>query len=203
MVRKEYSAGGVKHPFWFLEFKKAAILRDQGVTWEGLRTRSREENLFSAASPARAEMTCNTVAARMQTLPDSFLPMFVFGDPATQKLFCLLGCMGNDTLFFDFCYEVIREKVQLGVNAFSDADIRLFFKDKQSQDEKVAEWTDYTLKRLGSYYKNLLYFAAESNAGRTGRLAEAAAGSGRCVRHGQSDRPACGRADCKCAVSAD
>ena len=53
MVRKEYSAGGVKHPFWFLEFKKAAILRDQGVTWEGLRTRSREENLFSAASPAR------------------------------------------------------------------------------------------------------------------------------------------------------
>lgn len=46
MVRKEYSAGGVKHPFWFLEFKKAAILRDQGVTWEGLRTRSREENLF-------------------------------------------------------------------------------------------------------------------------------------------------------------
>ena len=88
MVRKEYSAGGVKHPFWFLEFKKAAILRDQGVTWEGLRTRSREENLFSAASPARAEMTCNTVAARMQTLPDSFLPMFVFGDPATQKLFC-------------------------------------------------------------------------------------------------------------------
>lgn len=93
MVRKEYSAGGVKHPFWFLEFKKAAILRDQGVTWEGLRTRSREENLFSAASPARAEMTCNTVAARMQTLPDSFLPMFVFGDPATQKLFCLLGCL--------------------------------------------------------------------------------------------------------------
>lgn len=133
--------------------QKAAILRDQGVTWEGLRTRSREENLFSAASPARAEMTCNTVEARMQTLPDSFLPMFVFGDPATQKLFCLLGCMGNDTLFFDFCYEVIREKVQLGVNAFSDADIRLFFKDKQSQDEKVAEWTDYTLKRLGSYYK--------------------------------------------------
>lgn len=46
MVRKEYSAGGVKHPFWFLEFKKAAILRDQGVTWEELRTRSREENLF-------------------------------------------------------------------------------------------------------------------------------------------------------------
>ena len=33
MVRKEYSAGGVKHPFWFLEFKKAVILRDQGVTW--------------------------------------------------------------------------------------------------------------------------------------------------------------------------
>lgn len=31
MVRKEYSAGGVKHPFWFLEFKKAPSWRDQGV----------------------------------------------------------------------------------------------------------------------------------------------------------------------------
>ena len=69
MVRKEYSAGGVKHPFWFLEFKKAAILRDQGVTWEGLRTRSREENLFSAASPARAEMTSNTGACSPSTRP--------------------------------------------------------------------------------------------------------------------------------------
>ena len=66
-------------------------------------------------------------------------------------------------------YEVIREKVQLGVNAFSDADIRLFFKDKQSQDEKVAEWTDCTLKRLGSYYKNLLYEAGLTDHGKTER----------------------------------
>ena len=48
-------------------------------------------------------------------------------------------------------------------------DIRLFFKDKQSQDEKVAEWTDYTLKRLGSYYKNLLYEAGLTDHGKTER----------------------------------
>ena len=179
MVRKEYSAGGVKHPFWFLEFKKAAILRDQGVTWEGLRTRSREENLFSAASPARAEMTCNTVAARMQTLPDSFLPMFVFGDPATQKLFCLLGCMGNDTLFFDFCYEVIREKVQLGVNAFSDADIKdrvLINRDfgttmKLSDETGLASY-DTVMRRaeaVGIKQISLLYEAGLTDHGKTER----------------------------------
>ena len=169
MVRKEYSAGGVKRQFWFLEFKKSAILRNQGMSWEELRTRSREENLFAAASPARAEMTMNTVEDRMRTLPDSFLPMFVYGDPGTQRLFCLLGCMGNDTLFFEFVYEVIREKIQLNVNVFSDADIRLFFKEKQAQDEKVAEWTDYTLKRLGSYYKNLLYEAGLTDHGKAER----------------------------------
>ena len=42
-------------------------------------------------------------------------------------------------------------------------------KDKQSQDEKVAEWTDYTLKRLGSYYKNLLYEAGLTDHGKTER----------------------------------
>ena len=91
MVRKEYSAGGVKHPFWFLEFKKAAILRDQGVTWEGLRTRSREENLFFAASPARAEMTCNTVEVSSSCLPCLGIHSRMDDNGLTS---CLPHCLG-------------------------------------------------------------------------------------------------------------
>jgi hypothetical protein len=67
--------------------------------------------------------------------------------------------MAYDTLFFDFVYEVIREKMIIGNNILSDSDVRIFFKDKQQQDEKVAGWTDATLVRLGRCYKTMLYEA--------------------------------------------
>ncbi len=34
MNRKEYSAGAVKHSFWFMEFRKVVSLRLEGKTWE-------------------------------------------------------------------------------------------------------------------------------------------------------------------------
>ena len=71
----------------------------------------------------------------------------------------------HDTLFFDFVYEVVREKMILGSDELTDADIRIFFKNKQEQSEKVASLQDYTLHRLGSCYKTQLYEAGllESN----------------------------------------
>lgn len=77
-------------------------------------------------------------------------------DLATQKLFALAGAMAHDTLFFDFVYEVVREKLIIGNNEFLDSDINIFFKNKQLQDEKVAKWTDATLNRLGRTYKTML-----------------------------------------------
>ena len=61
--------------------------------------------------------------------------------------------------FFDFVYEVVREKLILGVDELTDSDIRVFFKDKQTQSEKIAALQDYTLHRLGSAYKTQLYEA--------------------------------------------
>ena len=80
-------------------------------------------------------------------------------DVATQKLYALTGCFAHDTLFFDFMYEVVREKMIIGTNALTDADIRIFFKNKQAQDENVARWTEQTLVRLGKSYKTHLFEA--------------------------------------------
>ena len=67
--------------------------------------------------------------------------------------------MAHDTLFFDFVYEVIREKMIIGTNELPDSDVRIFFKNKQIQSEKVAGWTDITLNRLGRCYRTMLYEA--------------------------------------------
>jgi len=169
MIRKEYSAGAVKWSFWFLEFKKTVLLLQQGLTMSEIRQKSIDENLFSASSVERSKLIMNTIAARINAMPDSFYDYFASADVATQKLYCLIGCMCNDTLFFEFVYEVIREKLILGLDIFTDSDLRIFFKEKQAQSERTADWRDYTLKRLGSCYKTMLYEAGITDKGKTER----------------------------------
>ena len=165
-IRNDYSASAVKHAFWFMEFRKVVTLRNERKTWEEIKKASEEENLFGAPTPARAKQIWNTVSARTKALDDSFYPIFMNSDLASQKLYALVAVMANDTLFAEFVYEIIREKMIIGINEYSPSDIRLFFKHKQEQCEKAAGWTDQTLERLGHSYRNFLYEAGVTDNGR-------------------------------------
>lgn len=162
-IRKEYSAGAVKHLFWFMEFRKVVQLLTEGNTIEELRTMNKEQNLFGCPTSERAVQIFNVVAARIQSLDDSFYPIFLRGDLATQKLFALVAAMAYDTLLFDLIHEVVREKMIVGSNELKDSDIRVFFHSKQEQDEKAAKWTEQTIDKLSTSYKSMLYEAGLTN----------------------------------------
>ncbi len=166
MERKEYSAGAVKHSFWFMEFRNEVKLLAEGKGFEEIRELCKTENIFASATPDRAVQTFNTVSARIKALGDSFYPVFLEGDIATQKLFALSAMMVYDTLFFDFVYEVIREKMIIGNNEYSQSDLNIFFKDKQLQSEKMAGWSEATLGKLSRNYKTYLYEAGLTDKGR-------------------------------------
>lgn len=159
MNRNKYSAGAVKFALWFMEFRKEVQLLSQGKTFEDIKVLSADENIFGASTPARAAMIYSTITARIQNMDPSFYPLFMESDVATQKLYALTGSLAHDTLFFDLMYEVVREKIIIGTSVLTDADIRIFFKDKQAQDEVVAKWTDQTIQRLGRSYKTQLFEA--------------------------------------------
>ena len=172
MERREYSAGAVKHSFWFMEFRKVVALRSDGKSWHEIKDLNEKENIFGAPTTRRATQILNTVSARVKCLDDgpgrllalagspcSFYPVFQSCDVAAQKLFALVAAMAYDTLFAEFIYEVVREKMIIGSNELADSDVRIFFKNKQEQDEKVAKWTEATTKRLGVCYKTMLYEA--------------------------------------------
>lgn len=165
MTRREYSAGAVKFSFWFMEFKVVVKLLAEGMTLDEIKEKNQKENIFGAPTTIRAGQIFSTVSARIKTLDVSFYSIFMESDLATQKLFALAGAMAHDTLFFDFVYEVVREKLIIGSNEFSDSDINIFFRNKQLQDEKVAKWTDATLNRLGKTYKTLLFEAGMTDKG--------------------------------------
>lgn len=168
MKRRPYSAGAVKFLFWFMEFRKTVQLLDAGKSFADIKKLNEEENIYAASTKARAQMIYSTVTARIKTLDASFYSVFLSGDLATQKMFALVATLAHDTLFFDFVYEVIREKLILGADELTDADIRIFFKNKQAQSEKVAAFQDYTLHRLGSCYKTQLTEAGVLDGNRSG-----------------------------------
>lgn len=156
MARKAYSAGMVKLPFWFSEFKKMISLLNSGKTLPEIKSLNIKENVFSAPTEARAIQIFNTVSARVKALDQGFYSLFEQCDITNQKMIALIAVMESDSLFFDFMYEVYREKLIIGIDEISDSDISVFFKDKQIQHERVAMWTDYTLKRLGTSYRTVL-----------------------------------------------
>lgn len=156
MKRKPYSAGAVKFSFWFMEFRKTVQLLNEGMSFPEIKKLNEEKNIYGAPTKARAQQIYSTVTARIKTMDESFYPIFLDSDLATQKLFVLTAVLLHDTLFFDFVYEVVREKMILGSNELTDVDFRIFFKNKQDQSEKVAAYQDYTLHRLGACYKTQL-----------------------------------------------
>lgn len=141
MYRREYSAGAVKFSFWLMKFKTVVKLLSEGMTVDEIREKNQTENIFGVPTTLRAGQIFSIVSARVKALDTSFYPIFIGSDLTTQKLFALAEAMAHDTLFFDFVYEVVREKLITGSNEFSDSDINIFFKNKQLQDEKVAKWT--------------------------------------------------------------
>lgn len=159
MERRVYSAGAVKLSFWFPEFRKVVQLLAAGSSFDEIRRESQEENIFGAPTQRRSDQICRTVLTRVQALDSSFYPVFLGGDLATQKLFALAAVMACDTLFFDFVYEVIREKLIIGSIELEPKDVRVFFRDKQAQDDRLAQWTDQTCQRLGTCYRTMLYEA--------------------------------------------
>lgn len=156
MERKEYSAGMVKLSFWFSEFRQVIQLLNYGKTLDEIKKMNLEKNIFSAPTPARANQIFNTVSTRVKSLDKSFHQLFEQCDISNQKIIVLIAVMRSDSLFFDFVYEVFREKLILGVDELADSDFGIFFKDKQLQSEKVARWTDATLKNLKKAYKTML-----------------------------------------------
>ena len=163
MNRKDYSAGAVKHAFWFMEFRKVVSLRLEGKTWEEIKQLNENENIFGAPTKLRATQIFNTVSARVKSLDDSFYPIFDACDLASQKLFALVAAMTYDVLFGDLVYELVREKMIIGSNELADSDLRIFFKDKQQQNDKVAKWTEATIKKLMVTYKSILFEAGVTN----------------------------------------
>jgi hypothetical protein len=153
---EKYSSGLVSESFWFIECKKIIKLKYDGHSWDEIKAMCLEENLLGISKEYRAKRIFGYLKNRISTLNEKMMQFFLEGDLATQKIIILIAVAKQNRLFYEFLYEVYREKVILGSHDLNDSDINIFFKNKQDQNEDIASWTDTTLKRLRSTYMNFM-----------------------------------------------
>lgn len=156
MECKKYSAGLMSQSFWFLEFKKAVKMRREGMAYDDIKKKCVEENLFGAAKEYRALRMAGYIITRVKAMDDILVDLFCTSDLATQKLINLVTILRTDRLFFEFVYEIYREKVILGVEIMEEADVNVFFTRKEAQSELIAGWKDSTKRHLRSCYLNFM-----------------------------------------------
>lgn len=155
-MEQKYSAGLVSQSFWFVEFKKVIKLLNEGKTEKEIKELCIHDNFFGAINENRAKRMYGYIWNRVKRLDDTMIHLFETSDLTTQKLINLIAILLGDRLFFEFIFEVYREKMIIGTDELSDFDLNIFFKNKEVQSDDVATWIDRTKKRLGSAYFNFM-----------------------------------------------
>jgi hypothetical protein len=152
----KYSSGLVSESFWFIEFRKIIKLKYDRKTWDEIKDLCLVDNLLGISKDYRAKRNYGYLKNRIDTLDEGLMELFINADLNTQKIINLIAIAKKNRLFYEFLYEVYREKVQLGAHVLTDSEISIYFKNKQSQDDDMSTWTDVTLRRLRSTYMNFL-----------------------------------------------
>lgn len=156
VITMNYSAGMVSQGFVFVETKKLAELFAQGCSkaeaWEIVQ----KENLFQLRNEMRLKKTFNYIYNRLQALPEEMMKLLPVIDAENAKVLVLISIMKTDLLFFEFVYEIFREKIILGEKCIEIRDMNSFFNDKASQSNIVSSWSESGVKKLKQcYIRNL------------------------------------------------
>lgn len=151
-----YSAGLMSQSFWFIEFKRVVSAVNEGVSSEEIKKKCIDENWFGAVNSYRAKRMYGYIINRVKSMDDTLIDIFLNSDVSTQKLINLICIMRLDRLFFEFIYEVYREKIILGSGEICTTDANTFFVNKANQSDEISGWKESTIKKLRSLYLTLL-----------------------------------------------
>jgi len=155
-MEEKYNAGLMAQSFWFVEFKKIVVLYKNGADYDEIKRQCIEENLFGAINPTREKRMCGYLLTRLRSMDDRLIDLFANADVSTQKLINLITIMNTNRLFFEFVYEVYRNKLIVGDTSIDLKDGNIFFAQKETQNDDLASWKESTKKKLRSLFLNIL-----------------------------------------------
>lgn len=154
MVNK-YSAGSVKYLLWFVETKETVRLCQEHNMSE-VREIVIRGNVYQQRAESRIISEFGCIRRRIENTPEDVMNQILTADVSTAKIIALISAMESDRMLFELVYELYGEKLRLGEEEITDADMNIFFDRKIDQDSTVAAWTETTIKKLKSTYIRFL-----------------------------------------------
>lgn len=155
----EYKSTIKSRPFFFNESRKVASLVVKGFKDCEIKNKAKDDNIFQVNTETRRSEIASIVLRRVKAIDNFFIDKLANGDIATGKQIVVYAIMKTDRLFFEFMYEVFREKLLLRDFTLQDKDFNIFFNRKIEQNEKVASWDDYTIYKIKQVYIRILFEA--------------------------------------------
>lgn len=155
----QYKSTIKSRPFLFRETKKAAELINKGFDEFDIKNKAKNDNIFQVNTETRRSEIASIVLRRLKALDDFLIDKLANGEIDTSKQIVVYAIMKTDRLFFEFMYEVFREKILLRDFTLQDKDFNIFFDRKKEQSERVASWDDYTFYKLKQVYIRILFEA--------------------------------------------
>lgn len=155
--RYKGSGNLTREQFYFYEMRTTARLMCSGLTDEQIAEQIIADNLFQYPTERTIKQAISACIKRLHALNDEQLVRAVAEmDSTTAKQVCLYAMMRQYQLVWDFMITVIGEKYRLQEYDFTRRDINVFFMRLQEQDDTVAEWSENTVKKIGSVLSRVL-----------------------------------------------
>jgi hypothetical protein len=153
----QYSANLTGEPFLLKEIKVVTNLILLGFSPAEIKEKVIAENLFLYSTPKSTPKILACVMKRCQILSKEYQSLLVGTDDDTSRLINLYAIVKLNLLFHAFLHEVVQDKRIIGEPNLTPSDFITFFRHKSEQSDVVASWKEYTLKKLSSVYKRILF----------------------------------------------
>lgn len=156
MNKKPYSSAIKKTPFKYIVSKKIAKLMLDGADRSEIFKKCFDENFIEIDSLQRRREVTNVVYERLLCLDRFLLRDFCEADVSTSKFILVYAIAKQDSLFFDFMFEVYRDALLSDSKYISIDDFDIFFASKKQTDLIVSKWGKFTIEQLSKGYRNIL-----------------------------------------------
>ena len=144
-----YSAVITREQFLFYEVRTTAKLIASGYDANEAVEQIVKDNLFQYPTEKSVRRMAHACIRRLSALENPELVTAIASQPSEEsKQICLYAMMKQYRLVWDFMITVIGSKYQNCDMSFGRSDINAFFMRLQEQDDRVASWSDSTIKKI-------------------------------------------------------
>ena len=152
-----YNGSLTREQFLFSEMRVTAKLMSEGLSDEEIVNEISAGNLFQFPTERMVKNIAKVCVRRLRNINSDEL-VYAIANFSVEigKQIALYAMMRDSKLLNDFMVTVIGEKYRTKDMSFGDIDLNTFFIRLQEQDEKVASWSDATIKKIKQVIKRIL-----------------------------------------------